>query len=130
MTATFCEHLVVDGKVVAIVNNSAHSAEGRRPSKATDPPPNVHGDKAFIVKLQRPLVHPRDEGQMTMLVYDQDRTLQGHITATDNPQVWREALQLMPFGSSISKVYCWAKRCADWQLSLCLDREVGTAPHW
>lgn len=128
--ATFCDDpFGVEGKVTVTVNHSSGKIENRRPN-ATDPHPNIHGSKPFVVKVQRPLYPPQSTSHATMLVYDQKRTFQGHITAADNPQFWREALPMMPFNSSKQKIYCWAKRSADWRLSICLDREVGETPQW
>ncbi|VDB84563.1 unnamed protein product [Peniophora sp. CBMAI 1063] len=128
--ATFCENpLEAEGAVAVTVNHSSGKIEGRQPN-AMDPPPNVHGTRPFIVKIQRPLYPPRSTSRATMLVYDQKRTFQGHITAAENPRFWREALPLMPFNSSKQKIYRWAKRAGDWRLSVCLDREVGDTPQW
>lgn len=130
MEATFCENPFADeGGVAVTINHSSGKIENKR-ANATEPHPNVHGTKPFVVKIQRPLYPPQGASFATMLVYDQKRTFQGHITAADNPQFWGEALLLMPFNSSKQKIYCWAKRSADWRLSICLNREVGETPQW
>ncbi|KZV66415.1 hypothetical protein PENSPDRAFT_654889 [Peniophora sp. CONT] len=84
-------------------------------------PDNVHADRLFLVKLQRPLDLENNAG---IAVYDRGRTVKGCITMTgENAEVWSQAIAQMPYGSAVAKIYRWARRTEDWKLSICIDRE-------
>ncbi|VDB84564.1 unnamed protein product [Peniophora sp. CBMAI 1063] len=58
-------------------------------------PANIHEDKAFLVKLQRPMseqVHFR----FPIMVYDRNRSFQGHIAPEDNTNTWNTIVAQMP----------------------------------
>ena len=84
-------------------------------SEEMDPdavPPNPHGNRLFLVKLQAPLT-----GLFTsIMVYDRQRSLQGYIMLDDNPDVYPEMLREMrgPRGGHDGvKMYRWAKRISE-----------------
>ncbi|KAL1758281.1 hypothetical protein FB107DRAFT_207452 [Schizophyllum commune] len=92
-------------------------------------PPNVHGDNAFLVKIQRPgSVVARDDDTAAMMVYDRNRSFQGYITPRENPGGYAQVLSLLAGGRA--KIYRWAKRTDDWVLNVCLDRAPATNPPW
>lgn len=92
-------------------------------------PPNPHGNRLFLVKLQAPLT-----GLFaSIMVYDRQRSIQGYFMLDDNPQVYPEMLREMrgPRGGHGGvKMYRWAKRSSDWELSICMDKEPQADIKW
>ena len=93
-------------------------------------PPNVWGDKLFLVKIQISL----GDGVPThMMVYDMKRSFQVYLAYEDEPELFGEILAEMvgPRGGYGGlKMYRWARRSGDWQLDVCLDREPKTEIKW
>jgi hypothetical protein len=89
------------------------------------PPSNIHSDRTFMIKLQRPLT----SDVMGMLIYDRTRSFTGHVLRDAGPDVYDAAMRYMPLGSAL-KIYRWAKRVGDWELSVCMDREPDEKPQW
>lgn len=132
LDATFSVNPVVNGQQKYSAPISWHSSKPLNPTLSLAPPVNVHGDKTFLVKIQRPLVSmTMGSGEfLSMLVYDRDRTFTGNISAQENPKFWAAAMQQMPANSQKLKIYRNAKRTGDWTLSVCLDREPSEVPQW
>ncbi|VDB84561.1 unnamed protein product [Peniophora sp. CBMAI 1063] len=129
LEATFSENPIVNGqqKYAGVISHTANKMPKVRDSLG--PPDNVHGDKAFLVKVQRPLMMWAD-GYLSMLVYDRNRTFQGNISKQENPKFWEAAMKQMPEGSSKVKIYRNARRTGDWTLSVCVDSEPSEIPQW
>ncbi|KAI0356850.1 hypothetical protein OH77DRAFT_1477050 [Trametes cingulata] len=94
------------------------------------PYPNAHGDNPFVVKLQVGL-----GGRPThMMVYDRQRSFNSvYVTIGDNPREFAELVAEMEgprggFGGL--KMYRWAKRTGDWELSICVDRPPQGDVRW
>ena len=86
-------------------------------------PPNTHGDKYYLVKLQMPL-----GGQSShILVYDQQKSLQLFIRKDLNPEIFDEAVRA--FGGW-PKMYRWTQRVGDREWRMCFDQVPGIDPHW
>lgn len=88
-----------------------------------EPPPNVWGERAFIVKLQLSLVS--DAPQPHMMAYDRKRSFQVFLHSEDNPDEFLAVMLEMagPHGGYQGlKMYRWARRTSEWELSICLDR--------
>lgn len=85
------------------------------------PPPNVHGEHMFLVKLQRP-ASPDAQGGIVM--YDRMRSVTGHIMKDANENFWEEILKKMPFESSVGSMYFWARRIGVWRIAVCVDCKV------
>ncbi|KAI0752552.1 hypothetical protein C8Q80DRAFT_460968 [Daedaleopsis nitida] len=97
---------------------------------AETPPPDVWGDKVFLVKMQVPLVAGPPGN---MLLYDIKRSFHVYIIRADNPAVFAELYAEMtgPRGGHRGlKMYRWAKRTGDWQLEICVDREPNVEVKW
>ncbi|KAI0943561.1 hypothetical protein AcW1_002697 [Taiwanofungus camphoratus] len=93
------------------------------------PPPSVHGARLFLVKLQ--LGAGGSAGRV--LVYDRQRSLEVHILRERAPVPFGEIQAEMagPRGGYRGvKMYRWARRVGDWELSLCLDKEPQTEIKW
>lgn len=91
--------------------------------------PNIHGDAPFLVKIQKPLAAkgtPYDH----MLVYDRQRTVKCHLYQGETPEVFSKAMDEMPKSQTKLKIYRWAKRTGDYELSICLDRGPDPEPTW
>ncbi|KAI0634536.1 hypothetical protein C8Q77DRAFT_1157348 [Trametes polyzona] len=91
------------------------------PTHPTTPYPNVHGDRAFLVKLQVGLAGP---GRDNIMVYDRKRSFgQVWIARDDDLAAFADLVAEMasPAGGYAGvKIYRWAKRTGDWELSICV----------
>jgi hypothetical protein len=96
----------------------------------TDPPPNIHGDKVFMIKLQ---VAVNSGGGIppNILIYDRQKSFQVYLMAEDDADAFREAaLAIKMTGWNGLKMYRWAKRTGDFELSVCFDRAPEKDPKW
>ncbi|KAH9848072.1 hypothetical protein C2E23DRAFT_740226 [Lenzites betulinus] len=99
--------------------------------QAPVPPPDVHGDRPFIVKLQVGLTGP---GRDTIVVYDRQRSFShAYVARMDNPAMFEELVTEMvgPRGGYGGvKMYRWAKRSGDWTFEICVDRQPEADIKW
>ncbi|TFK80178.1 hypothetical protein K466DRAFT_592002 [Polyporus arcularius HHB13444] len=108
---------------------SGRSTATRKFEAADPPPPNVWGDRVFMIKLQVALSYG-EPGHM--MLYDRKRSFQGFMLRKDNPafaELYAEMLGPRG-GFGGMKMYRWAKRTGDWELSVCLDRQPQTDTKW
>ncbi|VDB84560.1 unnamed protein product [Peniophora sp. CBMAI 1063] len=109
----------------------------RQPSLS---PPNLHGDNATLIKIQRPPSAPindtdseiSEDDDLRLLIHDRFRTFKGYVSKKDNLEFWEAAIKLLPEPGLKNEagVYRFAKRTGDWRLSACLDREPLGGPMW
>ncbi|TFY69765.1 hypothetical protein EVJ58_g251 [Rhodofomes roseus] len=88
--------------------------------------PNPHGSRLFLVKLQASL----GGTPSSIMVYDRQRSIDVYI---HDPEVFDDMLREMrgPRGGYGGvKMYRWAKRISDWELSICMDKEPQTEIKW
>ncbi|KIY48542.1 hypothetical protein FISHEDRAFT_43183 [Fistulina hepatica ATCC 64428] len=90
------------------------------------PPPDIHGDKPFIVKIQVPVTG--DPRSSNPLVYDRQRSFRAFLHGGD-PAAKPEIVAAIS-EESTPKIYRWARRVGDFELSICLDRKPATTPNW
>ncbi|KAH8798447.1 hypothetical protein DL96DRAFT_1699457 [Flagelloscypha sp. PMI_526] len=108
------------------------------------PPPNIHGEKPFIVKIQVSLASivatDLNKGKRNMMVYDRQRSFQlyfddrsskdeggaGEVSVFD--QVLSEMKRNGVTGGL--KMYRYAKRTGDWEITLCIDRGPDGEVAW
>ncbi|KAI0704229.1 hypothetical protein C8T65DRAFT_611445 [Cerioporus squamosus] len=105
--------------------DAADVAERAHKVDANDPPPNVWGERAFIIKLQLNLVSDRPDEPPNMMIYDRKRSFQVFLLCEDDPDAFFAVLQEMAAprgGYRGMKMYRWARRTGEWALSVCLDR--------
>ncbi|KAF9262698.1 hypothetical protein L218DRAFT_867173 [Marasmius fiardii PR-910] len=88
--------------------------------------PNVHGNNPFLVKIQRAMGN--DDG--AMMIYDRQRSFQLHLIRSKDVASHTEALRQMNTSTTGLKIYRWAKRTGDKQLSICFDRPPPSDPLW
>lgn len=117
--------------VATVVNrfDSSFKDERTRPWDPNTPAPNVHGDKLFLIKLQL----AEEENGDNFLIYDRQRTSEAFFLEKTDPagfQKLREEVQGPRGGYHGRKMYRWAKRVSDWELSLCLDKEPREKIAW
>ena len=88
-------------------------------------PPNEHADRLFLIKLQGGLPGMGPPGHF--MIYDRKRTFQTFMQRDSDPARFVAVLTEMTASPRTKydgcKMYRWAKRTGDWELSLCLDRE-------
>ncbi|KAF5361844.1 hypothetical protein D9756_002074 [Leucocoprinus leucothites] len=86
-------------------------------------PPNYHGDAYYLVKLQVPL--GADANQV--LVYDQFKTFELHLSEAKNPEAFIAALFAV---AREQKMYRWVHREGEWEWKICFDRIPERLPTW
>lgn len=94
-------------------------------------PPNTAGERLFLVKFQVGMGGGAEPGQM--MLYDRKRTFQFFFHRQDDRALFGEFYKEMcgPRGGHGGlKMYRWAKRTGDWELSVCLDRAPTTDTKW
>lgn len=110
-----------------------HNVREYDPNTA-NPPPNVHTDKIFLVKMQPSLVPKSASLRPHMLIYDRQKSFQMYATKNDeNSEVYKrfeEEVTGPRGGYRGLKMYRWAKRTGEWELSVCLDKEPQEAIQW
>lgn len=97
------------------------------------PPPNIHGNKLFAVKLQLGQLTPPTGPQM--MVYDRRRSFLGYIMRNIGQEAAFDQLKTemqSPRGGHPTglKMYRWAKRVSDWELSICVDKPLDQSFKW
>jgi len=112
----------------AIINrfDSMHDVQAQvEQTDPNAPPPNVHGDKVFLVKFQISL--SQFGSNASMLLYDRQKSFQVYWKKAEDPRIFAEGEKAM--GDKL-KIYRWARRVGDYQLSVCFDRTPETDPVW
>ncbi|KAH8112461.1 hypothetical protein DFH11DRAFT_493727 [Phellopilus nigrolimitatus] len=100
-----------------LINRTSRSSDmpqGRHSSSA----PNIHGMDAFIVKVQIAGL-----GGPSMLIYDRQRSFDATYMRASDPAGFQRLENVVKTGYIGQKVYLWAKRVGEQQLSICLDRK-------
>jgi len=84
------------------------------------PPENIHGDNAFLIKIQKRVTAvPAD----SMMIYDRQRSFNVHLLLSQDQDVFRQLEdEMRRTGYMGLKIYRWAKRVGDMQLSICVDK--------
>lgn len=116
----------MEGMIVSHVNRfNLSRPEDHQPLDPNTPPPNAHGEKLFLIKLQY--------GGGNFLIYDRQRTMNVFFLEGKDPIVFQKVRQEVesPRGGFAGlKMYRWAKRESDWGLSVCLDKEPRDEIKW
>jgi hypothetical protein len=117
-----------DGKPIfrSIINK--YDAVPETPTEQVDPnapPPDVHGEKTFLIKCQISLHSYGDDA--SMLIYDRQKSFQAYWFKRKDREVFAEGQKAM--GDRL-KIYRWARRVGDFQLSVCFDRAPEKDPVW
>lgn len=119
---------------MAMVNrfgfNGSPTSAIQSPEDYTVAPPNVHGSKTFLTKIQIGVAGNTGN----MMIYDRQRTFKTvfFVKQTD-PKLFEDMKNEMqgPRGGHHGvKMYRFAKRVSDWELSICMDKEPQTQIKW
>ncbi|KAF9004444.1 hypothetical protein BDZ89DRAFT_1080551, partial [Hymenopellis radicata] len=144
-TIKFHTNIRVDGQLLTCAHINHHGPVDytiEAKSDEIEVPVNVHGDQAFLIKLQRrlseqemtlPFVSPESrkaDGYQSILVYDRQRSFRAHVWDFTNEGVYEKVLGHIWAEESQKKMYRWAKRVGDHELSVCLDRSPVPVPTW
>ncbi|KAF5343158.1 hypothetical protein D9757_014203 [Collybiopsis confluens] len=89
-----------------------------------NPPPlpsNIRGNNLFLIKMQK---------GNSIMIYDRTRSIQVYLCRDIDPKGYDETMVQMHTGFKGLKVYRWAKRVGEEQLSVCLDRPLLKDPQW
>ena len=96
-------------------------------------PANAAGERLFLVKFQVGMGGGGGGEPGQMMLYDRKRTFQFFFHRQDDRKLFGEFYREMcgPRGGHGGlKMYRWAKRTGDWELSVCLDRAPTTDTKW
>lgn len=110
-------------------NFSTNLADRVKKIDEKQPPENAHGDKLFLIKMQ--IAGP--VGESHFLVYDRQRSMDVFYIEKKDPVMFRrfrDEVQGPRGGYFGMKMYRWAKRISDWELSICLDRQPEEEIKW
>ncbi|KAJ8084341.1 hypothetical protein PM082_003110 [Marasmius tenuissimus] len=88
---------------------------------------NIHGNQAFLVKIQRSAARPQE--QTPMSVYDRQRSISLLLHIQEDREAYEMAMEEMRHGNGV-KIYRWAKHINDLELSICFNRAPPTVPVW
>ncbi|TDL26561.1 hypothetical protein BD410DRAFT_525568 [Rickenella mellea] len=96
----------------SIVTTRFHSLKDKNNIKegTLEPPPNLRGENVFLVKIQI--------SGFGLLIYDRKKKLEVHVLRNGDPKGYAAVAKV---SSGKPKIYRWAKRVGDRQLSVCLD---------
>lgn len=91
------------------------------------PPPNIHGSRVFLIKLQYAPSH--------LYIYDRKRSMKCYfVKNNENRETFDEFIVEMQHSPRVThgglKMYRWAKRVGDWDLSVCLDKLPTETIRW
>ena len=122
----------MEGIYAARINrfSTAHDMSAAAPRRL-DPdevPVNIHGERLFLVKIAL-----RRDAQSSFSIYDRQNSLDVHFLQTENLELFDEIGREMqgPRGKyGGAKMYRWARRISDWELSVCVDKEPQTDIKW
>lgn len=104
-------------------------AEQPRAPHDNSAPPNVHGEKIFMLKLQ--IGMSSSEGNL--LIYDRQRSMQVYLIEESDRELFKKfkaEIEGPRGGYKGLKMYRWAKRTGDFELSICLDRAPQEEIKW
>lgn len=90
-----------------------------------DIPPDVHNGKIFLVKLQIALFAFGEKAHI--LVYDRQRSFRVLWWRKEDPDTFDDVEHII--GENL-KIFRWARRVGDNQLSICFDRAPAQNPEW
>ena len=122
-------------RVGSILSNRSAPGSKKKPRdfdvNSDSPPQNIHGDNPFIIKLQPPLSGGPGTAK-SMLVYDRQKSVMGYVYESEKPEEFgrlrRECIDKGLLGGL--KMYRYAKRVGDWELSICVEREPEGVVNW
>ena len=122
---------------MALLNKYSSGAMGfqERASQTYQPddsqaPPNDHGDNLFLIKMQVGLGAAPPQH---MMLYDRKRSFQLFFHRAGDPALFEDFHGEMcgqRGGHGGLKMYRYAKRTGDWELSVCLDRAPTADVKW
>ncbi|KAF9065037.1 hypothetical protein BDP27DRAFT_1298548 [Rhodocollybia butyracea] len=91
------------------------------PDNPIPPPPNIHGDNPFLVKIHK---------GGSMMIYDRTRSMEVYLCSDVDQEGYGKAMAQMSTGFSGLKIYRWAKRTGETTLSVCLNKAPPKDPLW
>ncbi|RDB27781.1 hypothetical protein Hypma_003242 [Hypsizygus marmoreus] len=128
MTFSRTSELTAPSVYRVIINryDSLHDAKQRIEKEDLNvPPPNIHGDKAFLLKFQISLNQFGDD--TAMLLYDRQKSFQVYWRKREDREVFAEGEKAI---TGKVRIYRWARRVGDFQFSVCFDRAPEKDPVW
>ena len=97
-------------------------------------PENIHDNSTFLVKLQL-CRNPQNNPEVgnRILVHDYHRSIQVYLLESANAELFervRNEMESPRGGYKGLKMYRWARRTADFELSICLDNRPKGDVMW
>lgn len=119
-----------NGAVPLLINRRTPlgRTEGTGPT-GKEPPHNTHGMQPFLVKVQ---CNTGDILAGDILIYDRRRTFDAIFARADGAEVFDQVVQkiLREGGIAKPKLYFWARRTGEWELSLATNRLPDQNVKW
>ena len=124
------------------INRFASSLSPHTSIKKPDPNTpllNIHGSRVFLIKMQfaemRGTPHHGRPVPKNMMIYDRKRSVDGYFVQDDDDvelfEEFEYEMKMTPRGTPRAvKMYRYAKRVSDWELSVCLDKLPQTVIRW
>ncbi len=97
-----------------------------------NPPQDAYGNRLFLVKIQ----YTHSPGEGTSLIYDRKRTCMVYFLENKAPEQFKRFRAEVTgprsghYGQGMFKMYRWAKRVSEWELSVCLDKVPEADIQW
>lgn len=121
----------MEGMYAARINRFSSGRDLRAAPRRLDPneiPANMHGERLFLVKITL-----RQDTQDSFSIYDRQNSIDIHFLKSEDHALFDEMRfeAQGPRGNYGGlKMYRWARRISDWELSLCVDKEPQTNIKW
>jgi hypothetical protein len=92
--------------------------KGKRNQDADAVPPNVHGSKPFVIKMQNTV------SRSPMMMHDRARSFVGgwNRHTTSEVVAFDKVDEVIKTGAYGMKVFMWARRVGPWELSVALNK--------
>lgn len=133
-----------EGMYTSNINRLASTTSPNTPIRKPDPNvplPNIHGTRVFLIKMQFAEIRGKPQGggpiPTNMMIYDRKRSVDGYFVESaseENMVAFEEfhyELKSSPRGSPYAaKMYRYARRVGDWELSVCLDKLPQEVIKW
>lgn len=116
-------HVVIDRKGIKF---KACATPFENVEYAKEPPPNIHGDKPFLVRLIQ-WSSPRGDA---LVATDRHYSLLVQIESQDQPEVYEDVAEEVRRRAGDTYACWWAKRVGEWELSICIDRKPSDDVSW
>lgn len=113
-----------------LADKAAANKRMTEPTAKPNPPTDIHGSKIFLVKIQT-MLNKQPGMPEGIYIYDKQKSFEGYLLKEDDGEGYAQAEEeTKRTGWRGIKMYRWARRVGDWELSICLDKAPEKNPEW